>query len=120
MNRSGALRQFWKTKVDPNAPIKIAQIPQKRPYIVSLEAHKSYCWCSCGLSTTQPFCNGAHKAYNEKHNANLKPVQFTAEKTKKVMLCGCKHTGNEPFCDFSHVGVLFRHAVGIDKPLPPP
>lgn len=106
---------FWKTKVDPNAPIKFVRIPNKTPTSVALEKGKTYYWCSCGLSAKQPFCDGAHKAYNEKHNTSLKPLQFTAEESKKKLLCRCKNTQSPPYCDLSHLGVIFRTAIGTQK-----
>ncbi|KEG07028.1 glutamate synthase domain protein [Trypanosoma grayi] len=112
MNRTRALQFFWKTKRNPNAPKTFAAVPQKFPYHVKLEEGKSYYWCACGLSKKQPFCDGAHKAYNEEHGTQLGPVQLTAPKTKKYLLCGCKHTSNQPYCDLSHVGVMFRSLVG--------
>lgn len=115
MLRSTRVVAFWKTKVDPNSPMKFARIPQKRPYHANLEAGKQYYWCSCGLSSKQPFCDGAHKKFNEKHNTDMQPVAFTVEKSKKALLCGCKHTSNRPFCDLSHLGVIFRTAVGLEK-----
>lgn len=115
MFKASSKMMFWKTKVDPNCPVKFARIAQKKPYHQQLEAGKEYKWCSCGLSAKQPFCDGAHNAFNEKHNLNLQPVTFTAEKTKKHLLCGCKHTGNRPYCDLSHLGVIFRTAVGLEK-----
>lgn len=115
LSRSRALSAFWKTKVDPKAPIRFARIPQKRPYIVPVEAGKTYYWCSCGLSENQPWCDAKHVAYNTKHNTQLKPVAFKAETTKRVMLCGCKQSDGPPFCDMSHIGVAFRTAVGIDR-----
>ena len=36
------------------------KIAQKSPCAVEVEAGKSYFWCACGLSNTQPFCDGAH------------------------------------------------------------
>ena len=71
-------------------------IAQKSPYPVAVEAGKSYYWCSCGLSDTQPFCNGAHKG------SGMTPVKYEATETKTVYLCGCKHTKNPPFCDGTH------------------
>lgn len=106
---------FWKTKVDPSSPIKFARIPQKRPYHQNLEPDKQYAWCSCGLSSRQPFCDGSHQAFNEKHKTDMEPVIFTVEKPKKALLCGCKHTSNRPYCDLSHLGVIFRIAVGLEK-----
>lgn len=69
---------------------------QKGPYGVDLEAGKSYAWCACGLSSTQPFCDGSHKV------TDLTPVVFKAEKTGEVWLCGCKHTKSKPNCDGTH------------------
>ncbi|KEG05674.1 glutamate synthase domain protein [Trypanosoma grayi] len=67
-------------------------VPQKAPYGVDVVAGKEYYWCTCGLSKNQPFCDGAHQAYNEEHKTQLKPMAFTAAKTEKAYLCGCKQT----------------------------
>ena len=74
-------------------------IPQKAPYPIDLEEGKTYAWCACGESSTQPFCDGSHKG------TGLMPTVFTAEGTKTGYLCGCKHTGNNPFCDGSHANL---------------
>ncbi|EPY35924.1 CDGSH iron sulfur domain-containing protein 3 [Strigomonas culicis] len=114
MFRSKVFLQFWKTKRDPS---KVVQVPNKTPAFANVEKGKKYYWCSCGLSTNQPFCDGKHKSYNETHSTALKPIEYTATETKKVLFCRCKSTGNAPLCDLSHVGVLFRSAVGIEKQL---
>ena len=64
--------------------------------VVEVEKNKSYFWCSCGLSSKQPFCDGSHK------NSEFSPVKFIADETKKMFFCTCKQTNNEPFCDGSH------------------
>ena len=64
--------------------------------VVEVEKNKSYFWCSCGLSSKQPFCDGSHK------NTEFSPVKFIADETKKMFFCTCKQTNNEPFCDGSH------------------
>lgn len=73
-----------------------AIVVQKAPYAVEVEAGKSYWWCSCGRSKSQPFCDGGHQgtAFN--------PVEYRAEKTGTVYFCGCKHSGNGVLCDGSH------------------
>ncbi|CAJ1992946.1 Iron-binding zinc finger CDGSH type [Leishmania donovani] len=115
MQRCRLLAASWKTKVDPTNPRRIVHLPNRTPCMVTLEAGAKYYWCSCGLSKTQPFCDGAHRAYNEEHKTDLKPKEFTVDTSKKYLLCRCKHTDNSPFCDLSHVGVLFRTMVGIEK-----
>ena len=64
--------------------------------VVEVEKNKSYFWCSCGLSSKQPFCDGSHK------NTEFSPVKFIADETKKMFFCTCKQTNNRPFCDGSH------------------
>ena len=71
-------------------------IAQKAPYVVELEAGKTYAWCRCGRSGKQPFCDGSHK------DTSLQPLMFKAEKDGKAFLCGCKTTNNQPHCDGSH------------------
>ena len=69
---------------------------RKSPFRAMLEQGKTYAWCACGHSKSQPFCDGSHKAHG------LAPVVFTAEKSGENWLCGCKSTGNAPFCDGTH------------------
>lgn len=74
---------------------KIPKVAARNPAILEIEAGEHY-WCACGLSDTQPFCNGNHK------NTDITPLPFTITDQKKVALCQCKQTGNAPFCDGSH------------------
>lgn len=71
-------------------------IAQKAPYPVEVEAGKTYHWCRCGRSKTQPFCDGSHKG------TEFSPIAYTAEKTETVWFCGCKHSGSAPLCDGTH------------------
>ena len=66
------------------------------PYPVAVEAGKSYYWCSCGQSKSQPLCDGSHKG------SEFSPVKFEATESKTVYFCGCKATANQPLCDGSH------------------
>ncbi len=36
-------------------------VAQKAPFPVQVEAGRTYWWCACGRSRTQPFCDGSHK-----------------------------------------------------------
>ncbi len=71
-------------------------IPQKSPYGVNVEAGKSYWWCSCGHSKSQPFCDGSHKG------TGMEPVEYKATATGEVWFCGCKHNQGGVLCDGSH------------------
>ncbi len=77
--------------------MKLPKIAQKGPYIEELEEGQLYSWCTCGLSQTQPFCDGSHKGITE-----MKSLKFVPEKSGTVFLCGCKQTKNPPYCDGSH------------------
>ena len=72
------------------------KIAQKTPYVLDTEAGIHY-WCSCGLSSHQPFCDGSHKK-----GTSFTPVKVNIEEAGKVAWCGCKHSANKPFCDGSH------------------
>ena len=57
------------------------KIVQKFPYKISIESDKSYYWCSCGLSSKQPFCDGSHKRLQ----TGITPIKFVAEKETNYM-----------------------------------
>jgi len=71
-------------------------IAQKSPIPVTVEAGKTYYWCSCGKSASQPFCDGTH------NGTGFTPTPYTAERDGPVYFCGCKHSANAPLCDGSH------------------
>ncbi len=66
--------------------------PQTGPYPVKVEAGKTYRWCSCGRSRTQPWCDGSHKG------TTFEPVEFVAPITEIFYMCGCKRSDNAPYC----------------------
>ncbi len=66
------------------------------PVQVDLEEGKTYKWCSCGRSKTQPFCDESHTGTDHE------PYTFVASKTETVILCGCQATDDPPYCDGTH------------------
>jgi CDGSH iron-sulfur domain-containing protein 3 len=75
---------------------KQAVIAQKSPFAIEVEAGKSYWWCSCGKSATQPFCDGSHKG------SDFSPVEYKADKSEAAYFCGCKQSANGVMCDGTH------------------
>ena len=71
-------------------------IAQRGPFSVEVEPGKSYWWCACGRSRTQPFCDGSHKG------TGFAPIEFKAERAGTVWFCGCKRSATKPRCDGTH------------------
>ena len=68
---------------------------QKGSYKIQLPAGE-HAWCACGLSNTQPLCDGSHGT------CGITPMSFKLDAPKMVSLCGCKQSANKPFCDGAH------------------
>lgn len=75
---------------------KKPQIAFRYPTDVFLEVGKTYYWCACGRSKTEPFCDGSHKG------TEILPLSYQVSASKTVYLCQCKYTQNPPICDGSH------------------
>jgi mannose-6-phosphate isomerase-like protein (cupin superfamily)/CDGSH-type Zn-finger protein len=74
-------------------------IARPKPCLVSLQSGRTYFWCRCGRSATQPFCDGSHRG------TGLEPLQFVARADEEVLLCGCKRSTAAPFCDGTHTNL---------------
>ena len=74
-------------------------IAARSPVKVTVECGKDYWWCSCGLSATQPFCDGSHKG------SGFQPQKYTAEKDGDLWFCQCKHSKATPLCDGAHKSI---------------
>lgn len=64
----------------------------KAPIDVDVESGKTYWWCACGLSRTQPFCDGSHKG------TAFSPLRYRAVEAGTKRFCVCKQTRTPPFC----------------------
>ena len=65
---------------------------QAGPYVVRVEEGKTYRWCRCGLSASQPWCDGKHAG------SGLEPIEFVAPISETFYMCGCKQSDNPPYC----------------------
>ena len=75
---------------------EMPEIGGRRSIKVDVEAGKSYWWCACGRSKTQPFCDGSHKV------TSFTPVEFKATQSEPVWFCACKRSAKKPMCDGTH------------------
>lgn len=66
------------TRVPPNIPLYGACRRN------DLEPGQTYQWCSCGLSASQPLCDGKCAS------TGFKPIAFVAKEQTWHTLCGCK------------------------------
>jgi CDGSH-type Zn-finger protein len=72
------------------------EIGGRRPMPIVLEAGKSYWWCACGRSKSQPFCDGSHKG------TAFSPVEYKPAVAEEAWFCACKRSAKKPMCDGSH------------------
>ena len=72
------------------------EIGGRRPISVNVEGGKSYWWCACGRSKSQPFCDGSHKG------TAFAPVEYKPAAAEEAWFCACKRSGKKPMCDGSH------------------
>ena len=93
----------------PTADASPPRIAQRGPYAIKVKAGETYCWCTCGLSETQPFCDGSHKG------TGWKSLHFTPDRDETLYLCGCKQTGTPPFCNGSHDSITENECVRKTK-----
>tara|TARA_B100001750_G_scaffold214637_1_gene197921 strand:- start:31 stop:270 length:240 start_codon:yes stop_codon:yes gene_type:complete len=79
--------------------MNLPKIASKSPSKVEIKENIRYAWCSCGLSTKQPYCDGRHKG------TGFKPIIIQESENTTRFLCNCKKTSNSPYCDGTHNNV---------------
>tara|TARA_B110000438_G_scaffold77336_1_gene77522 strand:+ start:255 stop:497 length:243 start_codon:yes stop_codon:yes gene_type:complete len=73
----------------------LPKIAQKAPYVIDEKIGKR-AFCTCGLSSKNPYCDGSHKG------TGFSPEIVEITEEKKVAWCGCKHSSKGAMCDGSH------------------
>lgn len=61
------------------------KIVQKSPFTENVEPG-NYAWCSCGLSSKQPYCDGSHKG------TEFSPIVEKITEKRTIPWCGSKHS----------------------------
>ncbi len=84
-------------------------IAATKPCLVALVEGQKYLWCSCGLSKTQPFCDGSHIG------TRFMPLLFRAQETDEELLCACKRTLGPPYCDGSHNSLSASYGTAMEE-----
>ncbi|KAI1723285.1 iron-binding zinc finger CDGSH type domain-containing protein [Ditylenchus destructor] len=77
----------------------------KKPIKVQLEAGKTYSFCTCGLSSRQPWCDGSD---HQLGRTMRRSIDFTVDKTGDYVLCMCKQSKKMPICDGTHKTISQR------------
>ncbi len=70
-----------------------------KPVTIEVLANKTYLWCACGRSRTQPLCDGSHQG------TGVEPVRIQVAESGYMKLCMCKKTRKPPYCDDSHLEI---------------
>ncbi|CAD8147189.1 unnamed protein product [Paramecium octaurelia] len=75
-----------------------SKVAARFPFTVFLEEGIEYYYCTCGLGSTQPFCDG------QCEGTGFEPVKIIPKRSGNALLCGCKRQCDprNPNCDGSH------------------
>ncbi len=89
-----------------DTPTKLPKIAGYKSIKMELEPGVYY-YCTCGESSTQPFCDGSHNREAVSEGAQnrescFEPLEFVITEKKTYALCACKYTEKAPFCDGYH------------------
>lgn len=82
-----------------------AKVAKRGPYGIKVEAGRTYYWCTCGMSKTQPFCDGSHVEFNQQFACEFQPMKYVADDSRTVWFCGCKQSSAPPLCDGTHTSL---------------
>lgn len=77
---------------------QVANVPMCCPMtITGLKKGETYQWCSCGQSSSEPFCDGTSCA------PGFGPLPFTVNvEQARWSICNCKYAKGAPLCDGRH------------------
>ena len=84
-------------------------IADNKPVKVELAKGQEYHFCTCGRSSSQPFCDGSHAG------TGFTPKVIVSDEDDEAWLCACKHTANSPYCDGTHKR-FSAEQVGLEGP----
>ena len=68
------------------------------PYNLYLEKAKVYWFCSCGISSNNPWCDFMCNRLTTRN----RPIYFNVNESGYYKICSCKMSSNAPFCNGTH------------------
>ena len=54
------------------------------PITIKVQPGKTYSWCTCGLSATQPFCDNAHRNIE---GTPYRSIKVVFDKEEEILFC---------------------------------
>ena len=80
------------------------QVAQKAPYIYKPEKDEKVAWCACGMSKSQPFCDGSHRG------SEFRPIVLDVQAGQDLRLLRLQADGQR-----AHVRRHALHAIGVRR-----
>ena len=68
------------------------------PYNLYLEQAKVYWFCTCGISSNNPWCDFMCNRLTTRN----RPIYFNVNESGYYKICTCKMSANAPFCNGTH------------------
>ncbi|CAK61951.1 unnamed protein product (macronuclear) [Paramecium tetraurelia] len=90
-------------------PASVPYVAGFYPYNCYLQKGKIYQWCSCGISQSNPWCDGMCNASVTRN----RPIKFNVDTSGYYKLCNCKQSANAPFCNGTHRQVIRQYHDGF-------
>jgi CDGSH-type Zn-finger protein len=66
--------------------------PTNKEFEIEFKKDRRYSICTCGLSARMPYCDSAHRSYNEANDTDYKSIKISVEEDVKITLSSASWT----------------------------